>query len=167
MISFLKWPVFALIVQNIFYMKHYYQKISPMNYALGKESRDDFISRHVGSYPVMKYINQFTPEDSKIRLVFLARRGYYLDRIYEDEPSMGMDFIRSLVAASTNEQAFLKHIYSLGYTHLLVRSDLFNKFLWDNYSADERRILIRRMEKTMNIIYNENGYTIYEIKHSS
>ncbi len=155
------------LIQNVFYIKNYYQRISPMNYVLAKESRDDFISRHVGSYPAMKYINQFTPEDSKIRLVFLARRGYYLDRIYEDDPSMGMNFIRGLVAASANEQFFLEHIYSLGYTHLLVRSDLFNKFLQDNYSADTRKILIQRMEKTMNIIYNENGYAVYEIKQSS
>ena len=155
------------MIQNVFYIKNYTQRVSPVNYVLGKESKDDFISRHVGSYPAMKFINQFTPKNSKIRLIFLARRGYYLDRIYEDEPSMGMNFIRGLVAASTNEQVFLKHIYSLGYTHLLVRSDLFNKYLQDNYSADERKILIRRMEKTMNIIYNENGYAVYEIKHIS
>jgi hypothetical protein len=155
------------LIQNVFYIKNYYQKISPMNYILGKESGGDFISRHVGSYPAMKFINQFTPEDSKIRLVFLARRGYYLDRIYEDDPSVGMNFIRGLVAASTNEQSFLKHIYSLGFTHLLVRSDLFNKFLLDNYSADTRKILIQRMEKTMNVIHNEKGYAVYEIKRGS
>lgn len=167
-LTVLLFSVFVLFMsQNVFYIKNYYQRISPINYILGKESQDNFISRHVGSYPAMKYINQFTPEDSKIRLVFLARRGYYLDRIYEDDQSVGMNFVRGLMAASINERVFLKHIYSLGYTHLLVRFDLFNKFLQDNYSADESRMLIKRMEQTMNIIYNENGYTVYEIKRSS
>ncbi len=154
------------MIQNVFYIKNYTQRVRPVNYVLGKESRDDFISRHVGSYPAMKFINQFTPENSKIRLVFLARRGYYLDRIYEDDPSVGMNFIRGLMAASANEQVFLEHISSFGYSHLLVRSDLFNKFLKDNYSADALKVLIQRMEKTMKVIYNENGYAVYEVRHN-
>lgn len=152
------------LMQNVIYIKKYYQNISPVNYVLGKESRNDFISRHVGSYPAVKYINRFTATDSKIRLILLARRGYYLDRIYEDDASMGMNFIRHLVKYSDNKNIFQDYIISLNYSHLLVRSDLFYKFLRDNYSEDQSKLLIRRMKETMDVIYSKNGYTIYKIK---
>ena len=157
-------PIFIIIMsKNIFYIKNYYQNISPMSYILGKESKDEFISRNDHSYPVMKYINKNTPENAKIRLILLAARGYYLERTYEDDPTMGMDFIRGLAAASNDDKTFLNYIHSFGYTHLLVRIDLFHQFLQDNYSPDTGNLLIKRMGKTMNFIYNKDGYAVYKI----
>lgn len=156
----------VLLVQNIFYVKHYYQKISPMNYALGKESRDDFISRHIGSYPAIKYINQHTPDNARIRLILLAGRGYYLDRIYEDDPSMGMSFISRLVAASADDKTFHSYIASLGYTHLLLRIDLFYKYLQDNYTAETIKYFLRQMQNSTEIVYNKNNFAVIKIRTS-
>jgi Dolichyl-phosphate-mannose-protein mannosyltransferase len=157
-------PIFIIIMsKNIFYIKNYYQNISPMSYILGKESKNEFISRNDHSYPVMKYINEFTPENAKIRLILLAARGYYLKRTYEDDPTMGMDFIRGLAAASNDDKIFQNYIHSFGYTHLLIRIDLFHQFLQDNYSSDTGKLLIQRMGKTMDFIYNKDGYAVYKI----
>jgi len=156
----------VLLVQNIFYVKHYYQKISPMNYALGKESRDDFISRHIGSYPAIKYINQHTPDNARIRLILLAGRGYYLDRIYEDDPSMGMSFISRLVAASADDKTFHSYIASLGYTHLFLRIDLFYKYLQDNYTAETIKYFLRQMQNSTEIVYNKNNFAVIKIRTS-
>jgi len=158
--------IIVIMSQNIFYIKNYYQKISPMNYVLGKESRDDFITRHLHSYPAIKYINQFTAENSRIRLILLAGRGYYLERTYEDDPSMGMDFIRGLVAASSNDKTFQNYLHSLGYTHLLVRMDLFHRFLQNNYSPGTDELLTQRMSKTMDVLYKKHGHTVYKINYS-
>jgi hypothetical protein len=156
--------IFIIIMsKNIFYIKNYYQNISPMSYILGKESKDEFISRNDHSYPVMKYINKNTPENAKIRLILLAARGYYLERTYEDDPTMGMDFIRGIAAASNDDKTFQNYIHSFGYTHLLVRIDLFHQFLQDNYSPDTGKLLIQRMRKTMDFIYNKDGYAVYKI----
>jgi hypothetical protein len=156
--------IFIVIMsKNIFYIKNYYQNISPTSYILGKESKDEFISRNDHSYPVMKYINTFTPENAKIRLILLAGRGYYLERTYEDDPTIGMAFISSLAAASKDDKTFQNYIHSFGYTHLLVRIDLFHQFLQDNYSPDTGNLLIKRMGKTMNFIYNKDGYAVYKI----
>lgn len=153
----------AVMSLNIIYIKDYYHKISPMNYILGKESKDDFISRHVSSYPAIKYINTFTPENARVRLILLAGRGYYLDRQYEEDQSMGLDLIRSLVAASESDDSFQDHLHALGCTHLLVRMDVFHLFLQTNYSPDAGRLLIHRMNKTMDVLFNQNGHTVYKI----
>lgn len=157
----------GIMSKNIFYIKNYYQSIAPMSYISGKESRDEFISHHDHSYAAMKYINEFTSKKAKIRLIFLAQNGYYLERTYEDDPTFGMDVIHSLAASTSDDKTFQDQINALGYTHFLVRVDLFNQFLQNNYSSDASKLLLRRMSKAMDIIYNKNGYLIYKIIHDS
>lgn len=154
----------VLMSKNISYVKNYYDKISPMNYIIGKESKDDFISRHVNSYPAMKFINTFTPENSRIRLIFLAGRGYYLERSYQDDQSMGMNFIRDLVTASGSDESFKNYINSIGYTHLLIRMDVIRIFLQTNYPPDTGKLLIYRMNKNMDVLFNKSGHTVFKIK---
>ncbi|MCK7514681.1 MAG: hypothetical protein MZV70_68905 [Desulfobacterales bacterium] len=54
-----------------------------MPYIFGEESRDAFLSRQVGSYPAVAFINR-DPAGRCRRLspVSAAGRGYYLDRDY-------------------------------------------------------------------------------------
>jgi hypothetical protein len=153
----------ALMSKNIFYIKDYYQNISPMNYFLGKESRDEFITRHNSSYPAIKYINIHTPENAKIRLFFLAQRGYYLDRQYEDDPSFGMDELRRLVANSNERGSFQASLHALGCTHLLVRTDLYLKFLHDNYPVETVNRFLQQMGNATEVVYNEKVYAIYRL----
>jgi len=148
---------------NFLYIKNYYQNISPMNYVLGRESRDDFITRHNSGYAAIKYINTHTPENAKIRLILFAGRGYYLDRIYEEGINFGMADISGLAANARDDGSFQAYLHSLGCTHLLVQTNLFEKFLQDNYSIDTRNLLIQRMNKAMNVLYNQDGCTVYEI----
>ena len=134
-----------------------------MNYISGKESRDEFITRHISSYPAIKYINTHTPENARIRLIFLAGRGYYLDRIYSEGASYGIGDVSGLAANSQEDRSFQAYLHSLGCTHMLVRTDLFLKYLQDNYSPDTGKLLIQRMGKTMDVIYNKDGYAVYKI----
>ena len=149
---------------NFFYLKNYFQGISPVNYISGIESKDSFISRRDASYPAIKYINESTPADAKIRLILLAGRGYYLERLYEDDPSMGMNFIRGLVASSNNDESFQRYIHSLGYTHLLIRTDLFQKFLQDNLPEDKIRSFTQCMNRAFTVLYSHHGYAVYKIQ---
>ena len=156
--------IFIVIMsKNIFYIKNYYHNISPLSYILGIESKDEFITRHISSYPAIKYINTNTPDNARIRLVFLAGRGYYLDRIYSEGASYGIGDVSGLAANSQEYRSFQAYLHSLGCTHMLVRTDLFLKYLQDNYSPDTGKLLIQRMGKTMDVIYNKDGYAVYKI----
>jgi hypothetical protein len=156
--------IFIVIMsKNIFYIKNYYQNINPMNYLSGKESRDEFITRHSSSYPVIKYINTNTPENAKIRLVFLAGRGYYLDRIYSEGGSYGIGDVSGLAANSYEDRSFQAYLHSFDCTHLLVRTDLYFKYLQDNYTKETTNRLFQQMNKATEMIYNANGYAVYRL----
>ncbi len=149
--------------KNALYLKNYFQKLQPINYICNMETKDDYLNRHLKSYAAISYINKYTPRDARIRLIFLAGRGYYLDRVYEDDSSFGMNVIRDLVANSNYEITFQKYLHSLGCTHLLVRRDLLLKYLYDNYSPEKTDRLFRQMKKAAEIIYEANGYVVYKL----
>jgi hypothetical protein len=154
----------ALLTMNIIYIKEYYLKIDPINYLLKKESRDDFIIRHDSSHPAMMYINKNTPGDSRIRLILLAGRGYYLNRIYEEDASLGIDIINGLVTASSNDKTFQNYLNSLRCSHMLIHYDLFHQFLNDNYSPATVNQISQQMEKYLEIMYNANGYAVFKLR---
>jgi hypothetical protein len=156
--------VFIVIMsKNVFYIKNYYQSVSPINYISGKESKDEFLSHHDASYPVMKFINKYTPESARIRPILVTPRGYYLERAYQDDPTYGMDVIRGLAAASGDEKTFQNYLSSIGCTHFVVRIDLFSQFLQNNFSTDLSNLLVQRLNKTTEMIYTKNGYVVYRI----
>lgn len=153
----------ALMSINIFYLKNYFQNINPLSYISGKESRDEFITRHAGSYPAIKYVNTHTPETSKIRLIFLAGRGYYLDRIYSESAAYGIGDINALVASAGDEKSFQAYLRSIDCTHLLVRTDLYLNYLRDNYSPEKSNQMLSRISKSTEMMYNANNYVVYRL----
>ena len=154
----------VMIGFNAVYAKNYFAKIAPMDYILKKESRDQFIARYDGSYPAVRYINEHTQADAKIRLILLAGRGYHLDRHYEDDASFGMDVIRNFVSFSNDEIAFQKYLRSLGCTHLLVRYELFQQFLTDHYSPEEIKQLSEQLGKTVAVVFYDGHYAVLQLK---
>ena len=157
--------VFFLIVflvgKNVFYAKNYFQSVQPTKYIAGRESRDDFIQRHVKSYAAMKYINTNTSPQARIRLILLAGRGYYLERAFEEDSSFGIDIIRKMIEHSRNENKFQSYLLSLNCSHLLINMKLFKEFLQNNYQPEEADTLLRRMNEALEIVYEAEGYAVY------
>lgn len=153
----------SMVVINAVYAKNYFMKIAPVDFILKKESRDEFISRHDGSYPAVKFINDHTPENSRIKLILLAGRGYHLNRSYDDNASFGMDIIRDFVISSSDPKVFQQYLKSLNCTHLLMRYDLFQQFLQQNYSPGEIKQLSEVLEKTTRIIFRDNYYAVFQL----
>jgi len=159
--------VVVMIGFNAVYAKNYFAKIAPLNYILNKESRDQFIARYDGSYPAVRYINEHTRADAKIRLILLAGRGYHLDRPYDDDASFGMDVIRKFVSFSNDEVAFQEYLRSLNCTHLLVRYELMRQFLTDNYTPEEIGRFSEQLSKTVVISFYDGHYAVFQIKAGS
>jgi len=153
----------GIMSKNALYIKNYYQNIDPMNYISGRESRDEFIAHHISSYPAIKYINTHTPANARIRLIFLAGRGYYLDRTYDEGAAYGIGDVSGLVANAHEDRYFQEYLHSLGCTYLLVRTDLYLKYLHDNYPLETVNRLFQQMSKTTEIIYHDNSYAVYRL----
>jgi hypothetical protein len=165
--SIIKVVIFAivaiLLTYNLLYLKQRTNAIKPLPYILKKESRDDFLRRHLLYYNAVKFVNDTLPDDAVVFTMFLGGRGYYLNRKYKNEPSFGMNTIRQMVVSSGNKETFYHYVRSMNVTHILVRSDLFYRFLHDNFSKAEMKHFLNIINKRWTKLYDNNGYAVWDI----
>jgi len=159
--------IIIFLSMNVMYLKNYVHIIKPFQFIRGQETREAFLSRHEGSYPAMRYINENLPQESRILLMFLGRRGYYLDRSYRHDPSFGMTKLSDMVKASEERITFLTYLRSLNCTHVLIRIDMFNKYLHDNYPKETIARFLFCMKEYWNPVYGLNGYAVYKLSLGS
>lgn len=150
----------AGLAGNAVYFARYFRAVDPLPYVFQGESKDAFLARHLGSYPAMRFINGHLAEDAKIYLMFLGRRSYYLDRDYRYDGSQGMEVINQLARISADGQAVRKRLLDLECTHLLIRTDLFMKYLTDSYDDEVRRRLLQAVALQTSLVYEAGGYAI-------
>lgn len=155
--------VLVLLSLNVIYIHKYFLKIDPLSYLTKRETRDDFIARHDGSYPAIMYVNRNTPKDSRIRLILLAGRGYYLNRIYQEDRSMdmGLAVIQGMIDHSSSKELFQQYLSSLDCTHLLIRYELFDPYIQEKFDSEKVNQLKKQMSDTLMKIYDDKHYRIF------
>jgi len=153
----------TLVIFNVIYLKYRIETINPFPYVMGKETREAFLKRHLLHYNAVKFINDTLPDDAIVFTMFIGGRGYYLNRNYKNEPSFGMNAIRQMVISSANDETFDNHVRSMNVTHIMMRSDLFYRFLHDNFSKPEIKRFLTLIHKKWKKLYDNNGYAVWDI----
>jgi hypothetical protein len=155
-----------LLAFNIFYLKNRMDILKPLPYLFGQETKTAFLKRHLLHYDAVEYINSSLPVDAKIFTMFLGRRGYYLERTYKNEASFGMNTINQMINSSITEDSFKEFIRSMHVTHILMRTDLVDNYLKNNFSQEEINRLMNLAKKCWHRVYENNGYTVWDIQAS-
>jgi len=146
---------------NWLYLKNHFAAIKPIKYISDEETKDQFLARHIGSYPATEYINKNLPTNAKIFLMFMAGRGYYLDRDYCHESSFGMGFIEQLVkTAAVSDADFIAYLQSQEFSHIFMRTDLFEKYLADNFKEETILRFLALKRKYWKQVYESKGYMV-------
>lgn len=156
--------VAILLTFNFIYLKNRMDIIKPFPYVLGQETKKAFLKRHLLHYHAVEYINQNLPDDAKVFTIFLGRRGYYLDKDYRNERSFGRNTISRMVNSSTHEKKFTKYVRSMNVTHILMRTELVDNYLKDNFSQEEIKRFLNLAKKCWKLVYETNGYNVWDIQ---
>jgi len=163
----LKSVVFSVLtlclLMNSIYLKNYFMSVDPMPYVLNHETRDAYLLRHVDSYQSIKYINDHLPQNACVRLIYMGRRGYYLDRAYVHDRYFGMTAINEMIETSSGDKSLRSYFKSQKYSHLLVRIDLFERYLKENCSEVQICDFARSFNSSTKLLYASHGYAVYEI----
>ena len=155
--------ILVLLAFNVLYLKNRFNIISPFPYVYGRESREVFLKHHLPHYNAVTYINENLPDDAKLFTMFLGRRGYYLDRNYKNEPSFGMNTLKHMISNSANEEKFVEYVRSMQVTHILMRTDLVDTYLRDNFSPEKIKRFLSLENKHWRKVYDNNGYVVRDI----
>jgi 4-amino-4-deoxy-L-arabinose transferase-like glycosyltransferase len=152
----------GLFIFNGWYLVELYRRYRPLQYLIGYETRDKYLSRRLSDYPTISFANSVLPDNARVMLIFAGDRGYYWEREYYYGPRSAQDIIR-FIKGSSNEVELKEHFRGLGMTHLFIRDPLFIKFCKDNLDREELEVLNRFYRTQLKTLYSRNGYSLYEV----
>ena len=69
-----------------------------------------------------------------------------------------------MVTISAKEEKFKEYIQSMDVTHILMRTDLVNNYLKNNFSQEEIKRFMRLAKKYWKPVYEHNGYAVWDIQ---
>jgi len=147
---------------NANYILHQFREIQPFQYIKGDVSRDEYISKHRGEYPTLKYVNGHLPTDALILFVFVGKRGYYCDRQYVVS---GESRLRRLIHKAKTTEEILAGFKRQGFTHLFIHNPIFIKWVDANFEKGKKRILEDLFIKHIKTLYHENGFSVSIIEY--
>jgi hypothetical protein len=163
------WTIIALIVlfslwPNAYYVFTQYKYVRPFDYINGTLTRDEYIDKFRKEYPAMRYINENLPQDAKIFFFYLGNRGYYCDRDYLFDMQKGVSTFWEIVKRTNSSEEVLTELKKMGATHLLIRYDIFDRWVKTDFEDRERTIVSQFFKKYVKLLYFKWGYGVYRLE---
>jgi hypothetical protein len=122
-------------------------------------SRDAYIAKYRHEYSIYQFINQNLPYNAKLLGFFLGNRRYYSER----DLIFGISEFKKIVNSADSEKKLLEELREEGFTHLIIRFDLFNQ--WTNKQFDERKKELLKLFFAGHVrpILSKDGYGLFEL----
>ena len=150
----------VMLGANAAYIYQQFNYVHPFGYISGQMSRDDYITRYRSEYPVMQYANRNLHDDAKILALFLGNRRYYSDR----EMIFGNALFQKIVQKSDSADRLARKMNQMGFSHFLVRFDLFNR--WSSVRIDDRKkqqMIMDLFNHRTKLLISRGGYGLFEL----
>ena len=150
--------VALFLIPNLQYAMEQFRIVEPLRYLSGDISRDDYIQKFRPEYAAMRYINRHLPPDARVLGVFLGNRRYYCDRdlIFDGSLEAG-------IQSAASAEALSRMLRDKGFTHVVMRYDLFDKFVLSRLSADRLNLFQAFVKKHTKSLFSEDGHILFEL----
>ena len=153
--------VLSLLCLNALYIFHQFRYVSPLNFISGRVGRDAYIEQYRPDYAAIQFINKEVPYNGIVLGIFLGDRSYYSNR------KMVFDFKKFLLNANRQNlpaKEVKANLDDAGITHLIVRYDLFNKWVDNNFDDHQKGKLASLFNKHMDLIFSKGGHGVFKLR---
>jgi len=150
-----------LVSLNAHYIIGLFKIVEPMSYISGRLGRDEYIEKYRPEYAVINYANHNIPDNAKIMCMFLGNRSYYIER----EVVFNYSLASKAVIQKDSSKKILNDLKKRKITHLLIRYDLFKKWLQDNYTEEDKEVIRQFFKNYVKLLYSKNGHGLYRLKN--
>ena len=152
--------VAILLGLNAQYIINQFRYVSPMKFISGRIGRDAYIEQYRPEYAAIQFANKEVPDTGIILGVFLGNRSYYSNRqIIFNYKRFLLDTFRQNFSA---EEVMAK-LNSAGVTHLIVRYDLFNNWVDNNFDDNLKAELARLFTNHMDLVFSKGGHGVFQL----
>jgi hypothetical protein len=150
------------VALNAGYVVSQFKSVDPIPYITGSISRDDYIGRYIPEYPALRFINNKLGDGAKILFIFTGKRGYYCDKNYLIDNSMGI--LKGCISRAERPEDISAGLRKQGITHMLVGYRLFQEWMVNNFSAEEQALAQTFFKGHLEFLYGENGFGVTALK---
>jgi hypothetical protein len=150
-----------LLCLNAVYIIDQFQQVSPLSFILGHLDRDAYIEKYRPDYAAIQFANKAVPDKGIILGVFLGNRSYYSNR------QMRFDYNRFLLTTirhNLSAEAVAANLRKAGITHLIVRYDLFNQWIENNFNENQKETFARLLNDHMDLVFMKAGHGVYQLR---
>ena len=149
----------AVLVFNVPYIIAQFKQVDPCSYISGRLDRDAYITRYRPEYPVIAYANDHLAADAKLLGLFMGNRRYYSDRDLVFGRNLFLKIVRNADAFTPIRDALKQQ----GFSHLLIRFDLFNNWADRQFSAEEKKRLKDFFARDVKQVVSSGGFGLFEL----
>ena len=160
--------IFLIILFSLWLNAHYvftqYKYVRPFDYLTGTLTRDEYIETFRKEYPAMRYINTNLSPEARVLFFYLGNRGYYCDRDYVFDMQKGVSTFWEILKRSNSPEEVLTELENRNVTHLLIRYDIFDRWVKNDFEDRERTIVSQFFKKYVKSLYFKWGYGVYRLE---
>lgn len=144
---------------NAAYILEQFRIIMPFQYLSGNLSRDQYIEKFRPEYAAIQHANLLLSPNDKLLALFIGKRGYYSER----EMSFDIDMFKSSIRKSASPEALHLNLIDMGFTHLLIRFDMFENWCNRNLDQKEKQMVIGLLSIKNSLLFEKNGHGLYKL----
>ncbi|MFQ5443509.1 MAG: ArnT family glycosyltransferase, partial [Nitrospinales bacterium] len=133
----------------------------PLKYLMRQESREQYLARHIPSYPLFQTINQSLGKDSKVLFVFMRNLGYLSDRDFISDSFFEAHTLQTILQRDASIEGIARQLRQRGITHILFD----NQYMFGQntaFSPDHREALKNFFNAKTKLTAEKNGYYLYQ-----
>ena len=138
--------------------------------ALGRESREEFLSRTFYAYDAFRFCNERLPQSAKI-LFIGENQGYYCDRDFLANSPLDDNIIVGIVNSSNSGTEIGEKLKEMGITHVLYNASEakrvdrdYSSFNWADEEAEARFLHFLFSGEFLRLVFSRSGVLIYELQ---
>jgi hypothetical protein len=150
-----------LLCLNAVYIINQFQQVSPLSFILGHLDRDAYIEKYWPEYAAIQFANKAVPDKGIILGVFLGNRSYYSNRQVRFEYNR---FLLTAIRHNLSAEAVAANLRKAGITHLIVRYDLFNQWIENNFNETQKGTFARLFNDHMDLVFMKAGHGVYQLR---
>ena len=151
--------VLVIFSGNMLYLFDQFQAVVPIQYLKGDLSRDQYIEKFRPEYAAIQYANNQLPAETKILALFLGNRGYYSEHAIQFD----IDMFHAAVQASVQPGDVYRQIVQRGFSHMVIRFDMFNRWCHDNLNKKEKQMVNTFFQNWCKQLFSKNGHGLFQL----
>jgi len=159
--GFIIFMVTIMLSLNASYILQQFRIVDPFSYISGRVSRDTYIAKYRPEYSIYHYVNRNLPDNVKILGLFLGNRRYYSDR----DLILGLSEFKKNINRAESEKKILKELRAKGFTHLIIRFDLFDQWTSKQFDDRKKQMLKIFFDSHVRHILSQDGYGLFELRN--